>query len=182
MSTTSGKPSFWLVFGSIVFAALLSACSDGNNNNNPAPLPPPVDPEFPDYTVVTVEPGDDPGARALEALISAEPKTIIELPAGTCNLLGELSSSVDNIVMRGQGMTADGVTFRRLRVEWTNGPDENNGPYGLHPVQTRNVLIEDCEARVASDAGLVARETWISTSCRVTLPSLLWSSVWIPTR
>jgi parallel beta-helix repeat protein len=48
----------------------------------------------------------------------------------------------------------DGVTIRRVRVEWTNGPDENNGPYGLYPVQTRNVLIEDCEVRGASDAGV----------------------------
>ena len=38
---------------------------------------------------------------------------------------------------------ADGVTFRRVRTEWTNGPDTNNGAYGLYPVQCRNVLIED---------------------------------------
>ena len=49
---------------------------------------------------------------------------------------------------------SNGVTIRGVRIEWTNGPDENNGAYGLYPVQTRNVLIEDCEVRGASDAGV----------------------------
>ena len=49
---------------------------------------------------------------------------------------------------------ANGVTIRRVRVEWTNGPDENDGAYGLYLVQTRNVLIGDCEVRGASDAGV----------------------------
>lgn len=49
---------------------------------------------------------------------------------------------------------ATGVTFRRTRAEWTNGPDENNGAYGLYPVECTNVLIEDSVARGASDAGI----------------------------
>ena len=49
---------------------------------------------------------------------------------------------------------SDGVVFRRVRTEWTNGPDENNGAYGLYPVQCRNVLIEECVAIGASDAGI----------------------------
>lgn len=155
--------------------------------------------EFAGYTLVQLEAGADLEQRTLQALIEATPGTIIELPAGTFSFVGELSSSVDNIVLRGQGMTAqggtvlnfanqtvgaqglsvtgnnfvvedlaiedtagdaikiegtDGVTIRRVRVEWTNGPDENNGPYGLYPVQTRNVLIEDSEVRGASDAGV----------------------------
>jgi parallel beta-helix repeat protein len=48
----------------------------------------------------------------------------------------------------------DGIVFRRVRTEWTNGPDKNNGAYGLYPVQCDNVLIEYCEARAASDAGI----------------------------
>ena len=42
----------------------------------------------------------------------------------------------------------------KTRVEWTNGPDENNGAYGLYPVQCENVLIEDSVVRGASDAGV----------------------------
>ena len=44
--------------------------------------------------------------------------------------------------------------LRRVRTEWTNGPDEGNGAYGLYPVQCRNVLIEECVAIGASDAGI----------------------------
>jgi parallel beta-helix repeat protein len=46
------------------------------------------------------------------------------------------------------------VTLRRLRVEWTSGPKPTNGAYGLYPVECRNVLIEDCIAIGASDAGI----------------------------
>ncbi|HSK11851.1 MAG TPA: parallel beta-helix domain-containing protein, partial [Phnomibacter sp.] len=48
----------------------------------------------------------------------------------------------------------DGMVFRRVKAEWTNGPHKNNGAYGLYPVQCDNVLIEYCEARGASDAGI----------------------------
>jgi parallel beta-helix repeat protein len=159
----------------------------------------PGNPDFPGYTVLALESGDDLETRALNALITAEPNTVIQLPAGTYDFVGELSSSVDNIVLRGTGMDAEagtvlrfdsqttgaqsllatgnnfvvqdlaienspgdaikiigtnGVTIQRVRVEWTNGPDVGNGAYGLYPVQTRNVLIEDCEVRGASDAGV----------------------------
>ncbi len=46
------------------------------------------------------------------------------------------------------------VTMRRVRVEWMGGPKETNGPYGLYPVTCKNVLIEDCVAIAASDAGI----------------------------
>ncbi|MEM9489637.1 MAG: parallel beta-helix domain-containing protein, partial [Myxococcota bacterium] len=49
---------------------------------------------------------------------------------------------------------SDGVTIRRVRVEWTAGPSEDNGAYGLYPVQCQNVLIEDSVAIAASDAGI----------------------------
>ena len=49
---------------------------------------------------------------------------------------------------------ADGVVFRRVRVEWTNGPSRDNGAYGIYPVECRNVLIEECIAIGASDAGI----------------------------
>jgi parallel beta-helix repeat protein len=203
-SNSVAKACLWLV----VSAVGLSACSDGSNRSAIDPVDPPivepepvdpVDPDFPDYTVVTLEAGDDLEERTLEALITAQPKSIIMLPAGTFDFFGELSVSVDNIVLRGTGMTADGgtvlrfggqtlgsqsilatgdnfvvedlavenspgdaikikgsngVTIRRVRIEWTNGPDTENGAYGLYPVQTRNVLIEDSEVRGASDAGV----------------------------
>ena len=48
----------------------------------------------------------------------------------------------------------DGVTIRGVRVEWTGEPTTENGAYGLYPVQTTNVLIEDVVAIGASDAGI----------------------------
>lgn len=46
------------------------------------------------------------------------------------------------------------IIIRRVRTEWTNGPDEDNGAYGIYPVQTHNVLLEDSVAIGASDAGI----------------------------
>ena len=46
------------------------------------------------------------------------------------------------------------IVMRRVRAEWTNGPDTANGSYGLYPVQTENVLIDGCVAIGASDAGI----------------------------
>lgn len=48
----------------------------------------------------------------------------------------------------------DGVTIRGVRVEWTGEAKTENGAYGLYPVQTSNVLIEDVVAIGASDAGI----------------------------
>ena len=46
------------------------------------------------------------------------------------------------------------IIIRRVRTEWTNGPDEENGAYGIYPVQTTNVLLEESIAIGASDAGI----------------------------
>ena len=46
------------------------------------------------------------------------------------------------------------IIIRRVRAEWTNGPDEENGAYGIYPVQTENLLLEECIAIGASDAGI----------------------------
>lgn len=48
----------------------------------------------------------------------------------------------------------ENIIIRRVRTEWTNGPDTSNGAYGIYPVQTRNTLIEDSVAIAASDAGI----------------------------
>lgn len=48
----------------------------------------------------------------------------------------------------------ENITIRRVRTEWTGGPSTDNGAYGIYPVQTTNVLIEDSVAIGASDAGI----------------------------
>lgn len=49
---------------------------------------------------------------------------------------------------------ARGVTYRNVRVEWTDGPLTSNGAYGIYPVECQNVLIDGCIAIGASDAGI----------------------------
>ncbi|HEY6291186.1 MAG TPA: parallel beta-helix domain-containing protein [Terriglobia bacterium] len=59
--------------------------------------------------------------------------------------------------MAGDGVKVNGgtnVTFRRVRAEWTDGPNSGNGGYGLYPVQCKNVLIEDSVVKGAADAGI----------------------------
>ena len=46
------------------------------------------------------------------------------------------------------------IVIRNVRTEWTNGPDVNNGAYGIYPVQTTNTLVEGSVAIGASDAGI----------------------------
>ena len=46
------------------------------------------------------------------------------------------------------------VTIRRVRTEWTNGANTENGAYGIYPVQSENILIEGSVAIGASDAGI----------------------------
>ncbi len=48
----------------------------------------------------------------------------------------------------------ENLTIRGVRVQWTGGPKLTNGAYGIYPVKSKNVLIEDCVAIGASDAGI----------------------------
>jgi len=62
----------------------------------------------------------------------------------------------------------NGLVMRRIRTRWTGGPDESNGAYGLYPVLSTNVLIEDCIAECASDAGIYVGQSQgvIVRNCR----------------
>jgi parallel beta-helix repeat protein len=51
-------------------------------------------------------------------------------------------------------MNVKGITFRNVKVEWTGPPSEKNGGYGLYPVQCQDVMIDNCTAIGASDAGI----------------------------
>ena len=51
-----------------------------------------------------------------------------------------------------QGCT--NVIMRDLHTTWTNGKLATNGAYGLYPVSSANVLMEECEASFAMDAGI----------------------------
>ncbi|MBM7093302.1 right-handed parallel beta-helix repeat-containing protein, partial [Streptomyces sp. S12] len=81
--------------------------------------------------------------------------------AGAEGLLVNASNFViENIAIedsKGDGLKVnegEHITIRNVRVEWTGGPSTKNGGYGLYPVKTRNVLIENSVAIGASDAGI----------------------------
>jgi len=78
---------------------------------------------------------------------------------------GILITSKENVEIRdlavedakGDAIKARGtkrIFFRKLRTEWTGGPKETNGGYGIYPVLCSDILIEDCVARGASDSGI----------------------------
>ena len=58
---------------------------------------------------------------------------------------------------KGDGIKSKGsdqITFRNVRVEWVGGAKTTNGAYGIYPVESKNVLIENCFVSGASDAGI----------------------------
>jgi len=78
---------------------------------------------------------------------------------------GLLVTSKENVAIeglavedaRGDAIKAQGtkrIAFRKVRAEWTGGPKETNGGYGFYPVLCTDVVIEDCTAIGASDAGI----------------------------
>lgn len=92
-------------------------------------------------------------------------KTILSFKGQTDGAEGLRVSNGQNIIVENltiqdtkgdciKTMNVDGITFRNVKVEWTGTPGPDNGSYGLYPVQCQNVLIEDCVAIGASDAGI----------------------------
>jgi parallel beta-helix repeat protein len=60
----------------------------------------------------------------------------------------------------------NGVTFRKLHVEWTRGPDNQNGSHGISAVSSTRILIEDCFTSGASDGGM-----YVSQSSKIVIRS-----------
>lgn len=92
-------------------------------------------------------------------------KTILSFKGQTEGAEGITVTNAENIILegftvqdtKGDGIKTrqvDGIVFRDVRAEWTNGPHADNGSYAFYPVTCQNVLLEDCEAIGASDAGI----------------------------
>lgn len=60
------------------------------------------------------------------------------------------NSKGDGIKSKG----ADRIVYYQIRVEWTGGPKESNGAYGIYPVESQDVLVDSVLVRGASDAGI----------------------------
>ncbi|AKF84215.1 parallel beta-helix repeat-containing protein [Myxococcus fulvus] len=54
---------------------------------------------------------------------------------------------------------SDNVFIQRIRTEWAKENEESNGKYGIYPVSSRYVLVEDSEAYNAADAGIYVGQT-----------------------
>jgi parallel beta-helix repeat protein len=92
-------------------------------------------------------------------------KTILSFKGQTDGAEGLRVSNAENITLENltvqdskgdaiKTMNVKGITFRNVKTEWTGTPRKENGSYGLYPVQCDNVLIENCTAIGASDAGI----------------------------
>jgi parallel beta-helix repeat protein len=71
----------------------------------------------------------------------------------------------DDVVLRGfavedtkgdgiKSKGADRIVYKDIRVEWTGGPKETNGAYGVYPVSSTTILIDGVVVKGASDAGI----------------------------
>lgn len=92
-------------------------------------------------------------------------KTILDFKGQKAGAEGIFADGVKDIVLEsftvrdtaGNGVKvlgATGVTFRKMEATWTGLEPSEHGPYGLYPVKSKNVLIEDSKVSGASDSGI----------------------------
>ncbi|KJS38648.1 MAG: parallel beta-helix repeat-containing protein [Hyphomonas sp. BRH_c22] len=95
---------------------------------------------------------------------AGQDKTILDFSGQTGAGEGLLVTS-DDVTLTGFGIRdtkgdgikskgADRIVYRDLTVDWSGEPDEDNGAYGVYPVESRDVLVENVTVRGASDAGI----------------------------
>ncbi len=94
--------------------------------------------------------GMDETVLAFDGLAAGGEGLLVQADDFTIEDIGLEDSPGDLLKILG----GDGVTIRRVRAEWSGGADEDNGAYGLYPVQCKDVLIEDSVVKGASDAGI----------------------------
>lgn len=92
-------------------------------------------------------------------------KTILSFAGQIEGAEGLLIKNVDGITLEGftvvdskgdaiKTQDCKNVTMRDLETTWSTGKLATNGAYGLYPVSSTNVLMEQCEASYAMDAGI----------------------------
>jgi len=92
-------------------------------------------------------------------------KTVLSFKGQIEGAEGLLIKNADNITLQGFSVSdskgdaikiqeCENVIMRDLEATWTSGKLATNGAYGLYPVTSTGVLMEDCEASFAMDAGI----------------------------
>lgn len=160
----------------LALSGLLVACGDGKR------VPAAADTEFQktlQERLLDAKPGDvieiPAGRYTLDRSLSlrvdgvtirgaGKDKTVLSFKGQTSGAEGLIVTASDftleNLAIedtKGDGLKVnegENIAIRGVRVEWTGGPKTSNGAYGLYPVQTQNVLIEDSVVIGASDAGI----------------------------
>ncbi len=90
-------------------------------------------------------------------------KTIFDFTEGSAD--GFFIENTEDLIMEDFGVyeaannaikivDTDGIILRRMATVWETDYQETNGAYGLYPVETDNVLIEDCYVKGSADAGV----------------------------
>ena len=162
--------------------AVLAGCGDGGSGHVPTATVSEGDAAFADVLrqkLLDARPGDvievPAGRYSFDRSLSlrvdnvtlrgaGQDKSVLSFKGQKAGAEGLLVNAdhftIENLAIedaKGDGLKineAEFVTIRGVRVEWTGGPKTANGGYGLYPVRTRNVLIEDSIAIGASDAGI----------------------------
>lgn len=120
------------------------------------------------------------GKRGITIKGAGRDKTILNFK-GSDSAEGINATHADGLII--QGLTVEDtpgnairvfrsqqIVMRDVRTRWRDSqgrdetqagyqPHEENGAYGLYPVETRHVLMEDCESHGASDAGIYVGQT-----------------------
>jgi parallel beta-helix repeat protein len=161
-------------------AAALAACTV--LACSPEPAPPPAATDFQKQlqtALITARPGDvieiPPGLHAINRGLSLNVSGVTIRGAGMNEsvlsfadqvqgaeglLVNASDFTIEDVAIvdtPGDGLKVNegrNIVIRRVRTEWTRGPHEDNGAYGIYPVQAENVLVEECVAIGASDAGI----------------------------
>jgi parallel beta-helix repeat protein len=91
--------------------------------------------------------------------------TVLDWKGATAQINGIAAASVNGFLVQDftvrnsikDGIrveASDGVTYRKIKATWDNAEQPTNGSYGIYPVKSKHVLVENCTASHASDAGL----------------------------
>jgi len=94
--------------------------------------------------------GQDKSVLSFASQTSGAQGVLVKANDVTIEELGIEDAAGDALTIQG----GNHVVVRRVRTEWTRGPNESNGPYGIYPVECRNLLVEDSIAKGAADAGI----------------------------
>lgn len=95
---------------------------------------------------------------------AGQDKTILDF-AGQTGAGEGLLVTADDVVLsdfgirdtKGDGIKSkdsDRITYQYITVEWSGEPKATNGAYGIYPVESSDVLVQNCTVRGASDAGI----------------------------